>query len=110
MKSLDFISFLQSKLETSRQEFLEAKRQLEDFEQECGSMVYSGKAALEDEILAEKAHLSYVNYRKAWVEWYAAVNGISLESGRQQKDTPAFAAHLPIRFVVDRIKKSAAIR
>ncbi len=77
---------------TARLDFLEAKKQLEDFEQECSSLAYVGAWEREAQRLADRTHEAYEAYKKAWTEWYAAVNGYPLHASREHKDTPAFAA------------------
>lgn len=97
MTNPEFLSFLQQRLDGARLDFLEAKRQLEDFEIEWGGQVYSGAWERRAQELADRAHQGYLAYKKAWVEWYAAANGFSLTAPRQIKDTPVFASAVPAR-------------
>jgi type I restriction-modification system DNA methylase subunit len=91
----NFNSFLLDRKNACRLDFLEAKKQLESFEQESGSLAYYGACEREAQRLSDLAHQAYLAYKKAWTEWYAAINGYSLHIPRYQKDTPAFAAPAP---------------
>lgn len=99
-----FLEFLQNRLKDARLDFLEAKRQLEDFEMEHGSLAYLDAWERQDQALSDQAHLAYEAYKKAWVEWYAAANGHSLHPERGQKDTPAFAAPVSANYLRERIE------
>jgi hypothetical protein len=79
----------------ARLDFQEANKQLESYEQEAGSLAYYGVWEREAQRLADLAHQAYLAYKKAWMEWYAGVNGYPLHIPRHQKDTPAFAAPAP---------------
>lgn len=105
MAAHKFLQFLLQRKDAARLEFLEAKRQLEDFEMEWGSQVYTGPWERKDLELVRKVNQAYDAYKKAWVEWYAASNGYSLAgSPGRQKDTPAFAAAIPMRHLRKEIK------
>jgi len=105
--SPEFLIFLQKRVETARADFLEARRRLEEFEQQWGMLVYSGESEFQDQLLGDRAHIAYEDYKKAWVEWYAAVNGYSTRRQLIQKDTSAFAAREPSRILIQRIERDA---
>jgi hypothetical protein len=102
-----FLAFLQKKVSSTRDGFYDAARKLEEFEQVNGSLVYAVGMEECDRSLSEKAHLAYLAYRKAWVEWYAAVNGFRLDFPAGSKETPVFAAAVPARELLETIKKSS---
>ncbi len=105
MASPEFLDFLQKRKEAARLDFLEAKRQLEDFEIEWGSAVYVGQWEKQDQKLSAMAAKAYAAYKKAWVEWYAAANGYALQGPPGgHKDTPAFASPIATRHLRVRIR------
>lgn len=105
MSNPQFLDFLQKRKDTARLDFLEAKRQLEDFELEWGSAVYAGQLQRRAQALSDQTAKAYKAYKKAWVEWYAAANGYSLRgSAGGKKDTPVFASPLPVRYLRNKIE------
>lgn len=101
MSNEPFLSLLTRRKDEARLDFLEAKHQLEIFEQEWGSLVYIGQWEQESQALSDTAAIAYKAYKKAWVEWVAHVSGVSLQRHLGQKDTPAFAAAVPARLRLD---------
>lgn len=55
---------------------------------------------MQAQALADNAHTAYEMYKKAWVEWYAAVNGFALRPPRENKLTEAFGAPVPLHRVI----------
>jgi hypothetical protein len=95
-----FLVFLEGQKSAARLDFLEARKQLRDFHEEWGSWPNHPELERQDNRLTQALHLAYLAYRKAWTEWYAAINGFSLHRTRNRKQTEAFATPVPVHEIL----------
>lgn len=97
------LAWLNERKEKCRLDFFEARKQLEDFCEQFGPLLGEPEYEKEEDRLSMVAHETYVRYKKVWVEWFAAMNGLNIHPSAGRKETRSYGVQVPTRVIIDAV-------